>query len=167
MLAPGIRFNDCVFSEPIAFADWVAPRCAGLYVILVRDAEWAPKPLRPVCFGEFGNNAQAEAVLQECAHLLPGNAQRSAFVSFLALPFTTTTQRWALCRELVSGYHPSGQSAQTAPTDLVRRLDDLERRNQEQAAQLGYLRAGADAFLDTRPAPRRRIGFLPDFEPAG
>jgi hypothetical protein len=167
VLAPGIRFNDCVFSEPIALVDWVPPRCAGLYVILVRDAAWAPKAFRPVCFGEFGNNAPAEAVRQECAQLLPGGAARTAFLAFLALPFTTTTQRWALCRELVGGYHPSGQAVQTTPTDLVRRLDDLERRNQEQAAQLGYLRASSDAFLDTRSAPRRRIGFLPDFEPAG
>jgi hypothetical protein len=67
----------------------------------------------------------------------------------------------------VSGYHPSGQTAQGAPTDLVRRLDDLERRNQEQAAQLGYLRASAEHLFDPAPAPRRRIGFLPEFEPAG
>jgi len=156
-----------VFSEPIALTDWVPPRCAGLYVILVRDAEWAPKPFRPVCFGEFGNNAEAETVRQECAQLLAGGAERTAFVSFLALPFTTTTQRWALCRELVGGYHPSGQTAQAAATDLVWRLDDLERRNREQAAQLGFLRASAEQLLDSRPAPRRRIGFLPDFEPAG
>jgi hypothetical protein len=136
-------------------------------VILVRDAEWAPKPFRPICFGEFGNNAPAEAVMQVCAPVLSADARANACVSFLALPFTTTAQRWALCRELVSGYHPSGQTPQPAPSDLVRRLEDLERRNQEQTAQLGFLRASAEQLLDSRATPRRRIGFLPDFEPAG
>ena len=166
MLAPGIRFNDCVFSEPVALSEWKPPRCAGLYVILVRDAEWAPKPYRPVCFGEFGNNTQTEAVIQECRKRLPPAERDSAFLALLALPFTSAVQRWALCHELVGGYHPSGQAARTVPAGLVQRLDELERKNQEQLAQLQYLRASADQFVRP-PARRRRIGFLPDFEPAG
>jgi hypothetical protein len=89
------------------------------------------------------------------------------YVSVLALPYSTTRQRWALCRELVAAYNPPSQSAEThtPPADLVFQLDDLERKQQEQIAQLLFLRSHADRFLG--PAPeRRRIGFAPEAAPA-
>jgi hypothetical protein len=161
----GIRFNDCVFSEPVPLDGWAAPRWAGLYVILARDASWAPKPYQALCFGEFGNNTPG-------AMMLPGQAHRSAagkalYVAVLPLPFSTTAQRWALLQELASAYNPSWQPAQIRPTELVEKLEELERRHQEHGAQLGWLRASTDRWMDARPEPRRRIGFVPQTEPAG
>src|SRR6185437_15541581 len=68
-MASGIRFNDCLFSEPVRLADSPLPRCAGLYVILAEDRAWAPKPFQPVYFGEFGNNAPPGGLAREAALL--------------------------------------------------------------------------------------------------
>ena len=56
MVPPGIRFNDCLFSEPTRVPELNVPKYAGLFVLLVEDANWAPKPYQPLYFGEFGNN---------------------------------------------------------------------------------------------------------------
>lgn len=161
----GIRFNDCVFSEPVPMGGWTAPRWAGLYVILGSDANWAPRPYQALCFGEFGNNTPFAAMSPEQADQpMTGN---SLYVAVLPLPFSTTAQRWALLQELVSAYHPSWQPAQIRPTELVAKLEELERRHQEHGAQLGWLRASTDGWMDVKPEPRRRIGFLPQIEPAG
>lgn len=85
----------------------------------------------------------------------------------LPLPFTTTAQRWALLRELVSAYNPAWQPSQIRPTELAQKLDEIERQHQEQSAQLEWLRASTDRWPDAKPAPRRRIGFAPEMEPAG
>jgi hypothetical protein len=161
----GIRFNDCVFTEPVPTGGWTAPRWAGLYVILVRDANWAPKPYQPLCFGEFGNNTPGAAMCPEQAH--HSTAGQALYVAVLPLPFSTTAQRWALLQELVSAYNPAWQPAGIRPTELVEKLDELERRHHEQGAQLGRLRARAEGWLEPHPAPRRRIGFMPHVEPAG
>src|SRR5690348_8255802 len=155
-LAPGIRFNDCVFSEPMSLSSGNLPGCAGLFVILAEDRNWAPKPLQPLCFGEFGNNAPAEMLLQEAARSVSAGPGKTLYLSFFALPFSTTAQRWALCTELMRAYNPSAQPVGTAspPTDLVRRLDELEKKHHEQTAQLMWLRASAENLLGVLPERR-------------
>jgi hypothetical protein len=166
-MASGIRFNDCLFNEPARLADCPLPRCAGLYVILAEDRAWAPKPFQPLYFGEFGNNAPPAALAHEAAALVAACPGKTFYLSVLPLPYSTTRQRWALCRELVAAYNPPSQLAatRTPPADLVLQLDDLERKQQEQMAQLMFLRSHADRFFGP-PAERRRIGFAPDTTPA-
>ena len=168
MLASGIRFNDCVFSEPVALGNGSLPRCAGLYVVLAEDPNWAPKPLQPLYFGEFGNNAAAAVLLHEAARAIKGAYGKTLFLSVLPLPFSTTSDRWSLFSELVRAYNPLYQTGaeRTPPSDLVRKLDELEKRHHEQTAQLMWLRASADHLFGAFPERRRRIGFQPEAVPA-
>jgi hypothetical protein len=157
----GIRFNDCVFSEPTSLSHWTAPRCAGLYVLLVGDANWAPRPYQALCFGEFGNNC-SERLLERARDFAARLVGRPLFISVLPMPFSTTAQRWMLRNELNWAYNPPCSTAEgtAAPTELVRKLDELERRHQEETAELRLLFASAHAALEP-PRPRRPIGFVP------
>jgi hypothetical protein len=146
IVASGIRFNDCIFTQPVAFADCTFPRCPGLYVILAEDRDWAPKAFQPLYFGEFGNNAPAAALLGEASHVARSVPGKPLYVAVLALPYSTTNQRWALCRELIRAYNPACQVAEPhAPAGLAHQLD-----------------ARANEFFGAVPERRRRIGFLPD-----
>jgi len=138
-LAQGIRFNDCVFSEPCA-SRVDATRCAGLFAILVTDPIWAPKALQPIYFGEFGNNVAAVALLSDYPSLLRAAKGNTLLVCVLPMPFTTTAQRWAARNELVWAYNP------VCKRTSVRR---------HRATPL-------IGFVEPQPEPpRRRIGFLP------
>jgi len=166
--ASGIRFNDCFFSEPVSFADWIPQGCPGLFVILTFDPNWAPRPLRALCFGEFGNDTPAHAVLRDCSRMLSAAKSKDLFVCVLPMPFTTTAQRCALRDQLISAYNPACQLKDTAPsTDLAHKVNELERRQHEQNAQAMILAAGVSRFFDPPPPsrPRRRIGFNPLSEP--
>jgi hypothetical protein len=165
----GIRFNDCFFGEPVPFANWTPPGCASLYAILVTDPNWAPRPFQPLYFGEFGNNTSLTAAQREITNLVPAPRRETLFIAVLPLPFSTTGQRWLVRNELIWAYNPPCQveRAHSQPAELVAKLEELERRHQEQAAELRLL--FARGFLSPKPQPRRRIGFLPlddgvDFE---
>jgi hypothetical protein len=135
-LASGIRFNDYLFSEPVPLEGWTAPQFAGVYVLLAPDPNWAPKGFQPLYFGEFGNATPASVFFEAAGGLVDG-AARNVFVAILAMPFSTTTQRLTVCRELVAAYHPTHQGGAPGPQSHV-----------------------------TFQMPRRRIGFLPDTETA-
>lgn len=51
----GINFGGYQFSAPAPLVSWTAPRCQGLYVVMVKDRTWEPLPARPIYFGESGN----------------------------------------------------------------------------------------------------------------
>lgn len=154
----GIRFNDCVFSEPAPLAQWTPTRCAGLYAVLVRDSNWSPKHFQPLYFGEFGHNLTSKDRLPVAS----ARPQQALFVSAFPMPFSTTAQWLALLDQLIRAYNPPSlvPLAQMLPTDLVRKLDELERRHHEEAAELRLLFAGARDSLQPE-TPRRRIGFIP------
>src|ERR1700758_3913925 len=98
-IASGIRFNDCFFTQPVPLVEWRLPQCGGLFVILARDASWAPKPFQPLYFGEFGNNAR-EVSLRDS--LYPFDVRRTdLFIATLPLPFSTTSQRCIVRDELI------------------------------------------------------------------
>lgn len=163
----GIRFNDCVFSEPTSISHWTPPHWACLYALLVGDLNWAPRPYQALYFGEFGNNG-AERLLEKARDFAARLVGREVFVSVLPMPFSTTTQRWMLRNELIWAYNPpcSTPVGETAsPTELVRKLDELERRHHEETAELRLLFASAQASLEP-PQPRRRIGFAPNSQTA-
>jgi hypothetical protein len=90
-------------------------------------------------------------------------------VSVLPMPFSTTSQRCALTSELIWAYNPPCQpeGSKTAPVDLVRKLDELEKRHHEQTAQVMLLLANVNRIFGPLPEPprHRTIGFLPQSEP--
>lgn len=106
-------------------------------------------------------------LLQEATRSLKLAGGKTLYLSVLALPFSTTAQRWALCAELIRAYNPSYQphDPMNRPTELVQRLNELEKKHHDQTAQLMWLRATAEQMLGALPE-RRRIGFLPETAPA-
>jgi len=166
-LPSGIRFNDCIFSEPFRFADWIPPGCPGLFAILAFDPNWAPKPLRPIYFGEFGNNAPAQQLMRDVNRALHGSS-RNLLIAVLPMPFTTTAQRCALRDEMAGAYNPACQINGNAPGgELGHNTGELERKHHEQNMQVSMLAAEIGRFYEPPPSrPRHRIGFNPLCEPA-
>jgi hypothetical protein len=160
MVSPGIRFNDCLFTEPTRLTDWKVPLYAGLFVILAKDANWAPKPYRPMYFGEFGNNTPPAAPTGN--HTLPphGEADTTLLVSVLPMPFSTTAQRWALRNELLWAYNSAWQTKelQGATSGLANQRPEVD--NEAYPGHSGQILPHLTG-VNTQPEPRRRIGFLP------
>lgn len=161
----GIRLNDCFFSEPVGLAGWTPPQYAGLFAIFVRDPDWAPKPFQPLYFGEFGNNAPLDAFLNNYGALLATANGKNLLISVCPLPFSTSAQRWAARDELVWAYNPACQPAgnRVLQGDIAHRMKEMERKHQEQTAQLMRL---LEPQPEPQKEPRRRIGFMPQCEPA-
>jgi hypothetical protein len=137
-VANGIRFNDYIFTEPRRLADWAPPKCPGVFVLLSRDPNCAPKPFQPLWFGEFGNNARHDIF---GGRQIPLPRTEPLYISVLAIPFSTTAQRTAIRDELIWAYNSVFQASKhhSAPSEL-----------QEP---------------ESRPR-RRQIGFLPSAEPS-
>ena len=168
---PGIRFNDFFFSEPTHLSSWVAPRCGGVFVILAGDPNWAPKPYQALFFGEFGNNAREILLPHDQVRLVNASKAEHLLVSVLPMPFSTTAQRAAVCQQLAQAYNPLCQTNGTGPasSELARKLEELEKRHEEQSTYMQLLLANANKLLEPPPAaerPRRQVGFLPPSEPA-
>jgi len=162
LIPPGIRFNDCLFSEPAPLQAWRQPGCAGIVAILARNPQWSPKPLQPLYFGEFGNDAASRAVL-------PANASRDLLVSVLPMPYSSAAQRRALCDELIAAHNPAWQANGTMVSSavLARKVDELEARQLEQSQQILALLAHlGKLFEPTQAGPRKPIGFLSELAPA-
>ena len=166
MVAPGIRFDNYVFSEPRRLVEGALPKCGGVLAILIRDPNWAPKSFQPLCFREFGNNSQDTLGMYDLVRLARTDA---LYVSFLALPFSTAAQRREIRNELAQAYNPYCQTGGGAPasqSELVHKVDELERKNEEQTIQVRLLLASINRLFEPQPEPRRRpIGFLPQPAP--
>jgi len=158
----GIRFNDAMFSDPVQLAGWMPPKFAGLFGILLEDPNWAPKHFQPLYFGEFGNNASV-AALVDFGRLLTAANGRTLLIAILPMPFSTTAQRRTLRDELIWAYNPVCQTDRNAapPPEWAAKFSELEKRYQQQTEQVMQLMAGIN-----KPEPRRRIGFMPQAEPA-
>jgi hypothetical protein len=160
LVGPGIRFNDCMFSEPLPLGNWAAPKFAGLFVILARDANWAPKPFQPLWFGEFGNNVRGS--LASDSIRLPANVGQ-LFVSVLPMPFSSSGQRCEVRDQLLWAYNPvcQGTAMPPAQNELARKVDELEKRHEEQTTQFRLLLASINRLFEPLPVPPHRpIGFL-------
>ena len=155
----GIRFNDYLFTDPVPLSAWRPPGCAGIAVILSRNPQWAPKPLQPLYFAEFGNTVG-----------LPGNAGgEDLLVSVLPMPYSTLAQRRAICKEFIAAYNPACQANGPALSrlELAHKVEELEARQKEQGQQILSLLTYVGKFFEPQPvAPRRPIGFLPQLVPA-
>jgi hypothetical protein len=165
LVSAGIRFNDFVFTEPTPLAEWTQPRYAGVFAILTRDPNWAPKPFQPLCFGEFGNNGHENLLPHDAGPLLNTVRVNALFVAVLPMPFSTTAERTAARDQLIWAYNPLCQVSRSplAPTgELARKLEALEKKHEEHTNQVGLLLATVSRFFEPQPEPpRRHIGFLP------
>ena len=153
----GIRFNDCVFSEPTPLPGWTLPRFAGLFAVLAHDANWAPKPYQPLCFGELGNNGSHPLLASDFGRLVASAGCRTLLVSVLPMPFSTTAQRGALRQELIAGYNPTCQLTgnNSNSRELSHRVDEIEQ-----------LLSNLARMFEPQPVPPRRpIGFQPAITP--
>jgi len=152
----GIRFNDYLFSEPKRMVEWIPPKCAGICVILARDPNWAPKAFQPLCFWEFGNNSDLLRLTR-----MPNND--ALFVSALPMPFSTSAQRSEIRNQLVWAYNPVWQPSEgsAGQSELASKLDELERKHEEQTTHLRLLMASINRLFEPQALPQRRtIGFL-------
>lgn len=157
----GIRFDDYVFSEARHISHWLRPQYAGVLVMLRRNSNWAPKPFEPLCFVEFGNNA--DNPLAQALRLAGPAAAGDIFFSVLPLPFSTITQRCSLRDHLIRAYNPAWQHhAAGSSMELEQKLGELEKKNEEQGTQLRLLLATMNRLFEPQPEPPHRpIGFLP------
>jgi hypothetical protein len=130
--------------------------------MLGRNPQWAPKPLEPLFFAEFGNNAGSGVI---AARWKDEQRAQDLLISVLPMPFSTQAQRRALCKELIASYNPAWQAngfnvATTA--ELAYRVHELEARQQEQGQQILSLLTYIEKLFGPQPvAPRRPVGFLP------
>jgi hypothetical protein len=162
LFPPGVRFNDCLFTEPAQLAAWRLPSCAGIVAVLARNAQWSPKPLQPLYFGEFGNGADSQMSL-------PPNVSRDLLISVLPMPYSTAAQRRAVCNELIAAHNPVWQANATlvSASALARKVDELEARQLEQSQQILALLSHLAKLFEPAPAgPRKPIGFLSEMAPA-
>jgi hypothetical protein len=164
-LAPsGIRFNDYMFSEPKPLGGWVQPRCAGVFVLLMRDPNWAPLPLQTVLFGEFGNDSREILQPHDQALLAAVVRPETLLVSVLPMPFSTTAQRSAICKQLIWAYNPACQTNgnSASSSELVRKLEELEKKHEEQSTYMQLLLANVNKMFEPNQPerPKRQVGFL-------
>jgi len=142
-LASGVRLSDCLFSEPMPVRAWRAPGCLGIVAILVRNPLWGPRPLQPLYFGES-------------AGLRPNMQREDLLVAELPMPYSTASQRRALCHELNASYRV------ISTAELASKVDDLENRQQEQSRQILSLLTFIEKLFAPQPVgPRKPIGFRP------
>jgi hypothetical protein len=155
LLASGIRLNDCLFTEPVDLPGWRPPQYAGLFAVFVHDTSWAPKPLQPLCFGEFGNNAPRIALLCNYNELAGAANGRKLMIAVCPMPYSTTVQRRSVRDELIWAYNPAcqGEGHTLSPgANAFKPYEALPSPTQPQGEQ--------------QREPRRRIGFMPDCGPA-
>lgn len=156
-LPPGVRFNDCLFTEPSPLHAWRPPACAGLLIVLARNPQWGPKPVQPIYIGEFGNDAARGSAL-------PSHVRRDdLLVSVLPMPYSTAAQRRALCNELIAAYNPACQvnGAAVSAADLANKVDELQAQVLSLVTHLGKM------FEPQPVGPRKPIGFLPQVTESG
>ena len=79
------------------------------------------------------------------------------------MPFSTSAQRVQLNNELIWAYNPTWQAhAPTSAGGFARKLDELERKHDEQTTQFRLLLASIGRLFEPGVEPRRRpIGFVP------
>lgn len=166
LLPSGIRFNDYLFTDPVPLAQWRPSACAGVVVVLARNSQWAPKPLQPLFFSEFGNNTAGGTI---AAALHSGARADDLLISAMPMPFSSVAQRRAVCKELIAAYNPAWQSSGmvVSTTQLAHQVEELEARQQEQSQQILSLLAYIGKLFEPPPVvPRRPIGFLAPLRPA-
>lgn len=111
IVGTGITFGGYNFSEPQLLPVASSPRFAdlpGLYVILVRDVGWSPRPFRPLYFGESAAVLSRATVAHE--KYPSWRTEAGLFVpvyrALCSLPGWTRSERKVAESALISEYNP-------------------------------------------------------------
>jgi hypothetical protein len=108
-----IVFNNFKFSEPATLVS--APTLAdqliaqpGLYVVLVYDLAWSPRPFRPLYFGESDNiNSRASGTHENhSAWCREAGTHTPLYRALCPLPGWSKTQRQQMESALIANYNP-------------------------------------------------------------
>lgn len=94
---------------------------------------------------------------------LPANTRaEELMVAVLPMPYSSTAQRHAACRDLIAAYNPACQASILSTAEMAYKIEELEVRQQEQSEQIKSLLTYIARLFEPQPvAPRRPIGFLP------
>ena len=123
----GIRFGAHTFSEPSLLPQAGAGHLldfAGLYVVLVRDPAWGPRPFRPLYFGE----SQGVAARVTAAHEKWPDWRREAgiltplYKAVCLLPGWSPAQRRRAESALIAEYIPPCNERLSASISALLRL---------------------------------------------
>lgn len=107
----GVRFGERWFTAPAPLPAAAVPAMfdqAGLYVVMVVDSEWGPKPFRPLYFGE------SDSIWNRCAsgHEKYVTWRRAAglfvplYRAVSPMPGSTRAERQAAESALITRYLP-------------------------------------------------------------
>ncbi len=113
MMSPvaGIRFGGQIFTEPALLPQTGASRLLdlpGLYVVLVHDPTWRPRPFRPLYFGESqGVWTRATWAHEKCVDWRQAaGLMTPLYRSVCLLPGWTVSQRRSAESALIAAYGP-------------------------------------------------------------
>ncbi len=106
-----IVFGDRQFSEPEVLPSGLLGALgafdhAGLYVVLVRDSGWRPRPFRPVYFGESDGIWRRSTAIHEKwpAWVRHADMSRILYRALHAMPSSTRAERQAAESALIMEY---------------------------------------------------------------
>ena len=107
----GIRFADLWFSEPVLLPDGCVSGMfdqPGLYVVLVRDQSWRPRPFRPLYFGESeGVWQRATSAHENCkSWRAQAGPFQPVYRALCPLPGWTRAQRQLAESALIATFQP-------------------------------------------------------------
>jgi hypothetical protein len=161
--AVGIRFADCVFSEPVPIGRQGVPvHSAGIYVILIHDPTWGPRQFQPVFFSEFGPSHHSSVGPADVMGWHRVAAGRGLYVAVHSVAPAEAHELPVLTRELVASYRPlcNRESAEEITSDTKRRVEVLEKKTQEQEALLRLAIAVIGQTPQTASESKKRpVGF--------
>jgi hypothetical protein len=113
----GITFNAYAFSEPRRLSGFPCPPSgffdpSGIYAILVSDPYGAPRPYRPVYFGESKNIYERAGSGHENfpAWQREAGLGRELYVVSYHMPYSTQRTRQLIESELITSYRPTCNS---------------------------------------------------------
>jgi hypothetical protein len=108
----GLRFLDRYFTEPVEFGSSRLPEHAGVYVIVVSDPAWEPRPYRPIYFGEAEDLAGTVAASHEKSDSwrYAAGAENGIYVAY-HLMVGSNAERTAFKEKLIREYRPACNEA--------------------------------------------------------
>jgi hypothetical protein len=116
----GLRFLDRYFTEPIEFGSSRLPGHGGVYVILVNDPAWEPRPYRPIYFGEAKDLARRVLASHEKSDTWrrAAGAEGGVYVAY-HLMVGGDAERTAFEEELIREYRPACNEVENDPPNLA------------------------------------------------
>jgi len=160
----GIRFGNCVFSEPVPLDRACLPvNSTGVYVILTPDPTWGPRHFQPLFFGEFAGGLHCSITTTELSLCYRAAAGKGLLISVLAMPGAHVGDVILLKRRLIQDYAPicNRNDDSAIAIEMARRLETLERMTSHQELVLKLALGALGQMAHPHPETKKRIvGFI-------